>query len=113
MKKLQQIQQEIAKLERQAEKVRRDELKGVVQQIKKTMSQHGITLADLEAAGAGVAKARRGKKAAGGAKKSSGKVAPKYRSQEDSSLTWTGRGRKPLWVQAWIDAGKSLEDLLI
>lgn len=41
------------------------------------------------------------------------KAAPKYHNPEDNSSTWTGRGRKPLWVLAALESGKSLEDLLI
>ncbi|MBX9295682.1 H-NS histone family protein [Chromobacterium vaccinii] len=40
-------------------------------------------------------------------------VEAKYRHPNDSNLTWTGRGRKPAWVQAWIDSGKKLETLAI
>lgn len=42
-----------------------------------------------------------------------GKVAPKYANPADPSLTWTGRGRKPRWVQEHLDAGKKLEALEI
>jgi DNA-binding protein H-NS len=31
----------------------------------------------------------------------------------NSSATWTGRGLKPLWVRAALEAGKSLESLEI
>ena len=40
-------------------------------------------------------------------------VAPEYRHPEDSGVTWSGRGRKPLWFVAALDAGKSPEDLAI
>ena len=40
-------------------------------------------------------------------------VAPKYANPADLTDTWTGRGRKPRWVQAALDAGKSMDDLLI
>ncbi|MCD4504734.1 MULTISPECIES: H-NS family nucleoid-associated regulatory protein [Chromobacterium] len=40
-------------------------------------------------------------------------VEAKYRHPDDSNLTWTGRGRKPAWVQTWIDSGKALEALAI
>lgn len=40
-------------------------------------------------------------------------VAPKYANPENPSETWSGRGRKPRWVVAALDAGKSLDDLLI
>lgn len=46
-------------------------------------------------------------------KPAKGSVAPKYRHPNDASLTWTGRGRKPLWVSSLLDAGNTLESLLI
>ncbi|MFO1139429.1 MAG: H-NS histone family protein [Paracoccus sp. (in: a-proteobacteria)] len=58
--------------------------------------EFGFNLADLT-----VAKATRGK------------VAPKYANPQDPTQTWTGRGRKPRWVQDALDAGKSLENLEI
>lgn len=36
-----------------------------------------------------------------------------FRNPADSSQTWTGRGRKPQWVQDWLDAGKPLDGLRI
>ena len=42
-----------------------------------------------------------------------GKVPPKYANPNDASQTWTGRGRRPAWVNDALDAGKSLDDLLI
>ena len=41
------------------------------------------------------------------------KVAPKYRNPENAAETWTGRGRRPRWVDAALKAGKSLDDLAI
>lgn len=41
------------------------------------------------------------------------KVAPKYANPQDPSQTWTGRGRKPKWVEAALASGKSLDDLVI
>lgn len=41
------------------------------------------------------------------------KVAPKYRDNNDESLTWTGRGRKPSWVETHLAAGGSLDDITI
>lgn len=40
-------------------------------------------------------------------------VAPKYIDPNDGTQTWTGRGRKPKWVEAHLEAGKTLEDLEI
>lgn len=40
-------------------------------------------------------------------------VEAKYKNPNDESQTWTGRGRKPVWVQALLDEGFGLEDLAI
>src|SRR5262249_40261873 len=34
------------------------------------------------------------------------KVAPKYRSKKDRSLTWAGRGMVPRWMREEMKAGK-------
>lgn len=47
----------------------------------------------------------------GGSKGSKG--APKYANPSDASQTWTGRGRKPNWVIAALDAGTPLEELAL
>lgn len=41
------------------------------------------------------------------------KAAPKYCDPTDSSRTWSGRGRKPLWVVAALESGSSLDELKI
>lgn len=40
-------------------------------------------------------------------------VAVKYRHPDNADLTWTGRGRKPGWVEAWIGQGNQLEALAV
>ncbi len=40
-------------------------------------------------------------------------VKPKYRNPDNAEETWTGRGRKPEWVAAWIADGKELAELEI
>ena len=40
-------------------------------------------------------------------------AAAKYRHPENAALTWSGRGRKPLWFVAALEAGKSPEDLTV
>ena len=41
------------------------------------------------------------------------KVKVKYRHPENPELEWTGRGRKPKWVEAWVSGGASLDNLLV
>lgn len=35
----------------------------------------------------------------------------KYRHPDDHALTWTGKGRKPAWLQKWEESGKKLSEL--
>jgi len=67
-------------------------------ELEETARKMGYSLADLT----GVQVARKRKS-----------VAPKYANPENPSETWTGRGRKPRWAQAALDAGKTLGDLSI
>lgn len=34
------------------------------------------------------------------------RVAPKFRHPEDPSLTWSGRGKTPLWIKALMEIGQ-------
>ncbi len=90
---LAQIPGEIKRREKE-EKVRiRKELEALA-------SQHGYSLNELL-------------DQAEGKKVSRGSVAPKYRSPADASLTWSGRGRQPKWVQECLASGSTLESLAI
>lgn len=42
-----------------------------------------------------------------------GSVAPKYRDPNDTNNTWTGRGRKPKWVEAYLATGADLNAIAI
>ena len=44
---------------------------------------------------------------------SGNKVKVKYRHPENAELEWTGRGRQPKWVEAWLASGGSLDKLLV
>ena len=41
------------------------------------------------------------------------KVKVKYRHPENVELEWTGRGRKPKWVEAWVANGGNIDNLLV
>jgi DNA-binding protein H-NS len=40
-------------------------------------------------------------------------VKPKYRNPNNKLQTWTGRGRKPTWVNELLEQGQSLDDVAI
>jgi DNA-binding protein H-NS len=44
---------------------------------------------------------------------STGGVQAKYRHPDNPSLTWSGRGKRPAWVNEALAAGKSLDDFAV
>ncbi len=38
---------------------------------------------------------------------------PKYSHPDDAAVTWTGKGRRPAWVNEALAAGKTMADLAI
>lgn len=55
------------------------------------------------------------KRLGGGKGSASGKprLPGMYRDANNPENTWSGRGRKPLWVLAWLEQGRSLDELKI
>jgi DNA-binding protein H-NS len=46
-------------------------------------------------------------------RKSSGPAGAKYRHPENPEVTWSGRGRKPGWFIAAIEAGKAPDSMAV
>lgn len=91
-----------AELKRRTEAATNAAREAAIEKLKAIAREHGYSLEELT----GSKKPRK----TSGARKP---VAPKYANPSNPSETWTGRGRKPLWVQAALNQGKSLESLLI
>jgi len=47
------------------------------------------------------------------AKKGKAPLPPKYQHPENPALTWSGRGRQPVWIKEAVEAGKPMDDFLI
>lgn len=82
----------------------------VLAKVQKLLKAEGMTLEDLTGTGAPKAAAGKTRKAA---IKPRAKVAPKYRNPKDAKETWTGRGRQPRWVVAFVKGGGKMEQILI
>jgi DNA-binding protein H-NS len=41
------------------------------------------------------------------------KVQPKFRNPNDPTITWSGRGKHPHWINDLLKAGKQIEDFRI
>ncbi|HTQ80685.1 MAG TPA: H-NS histone family protein [Thermoanaerobaculia bacterium] len=48
-----------------------------------------------------------------GAKGRAGKGEAKYRHPENPEWVWSGRGKRPTWLNEALSAGKSLEDFAV
>jgi DNA-binding protein H-NS len=93
-------------LKAEAEKLRQQEIAGVVARIREAIQVYGLTAADL---GLGRAKAgRAGRRGRGAAKLG---AAVKYR--DEAGNTWVGRGKRPQWVRDALAAGRTLQDFAV
>ncbi len=64
-------------------------------------------------AGLSIADVLGGKAASGSSKLKGSKVVVKYRNPKDSTQTWTGRGRKPLWLVEALKKGQKIDTFLV
>ncbi len=95
-----------AEIRRRDESARRE----VLRKFKKIAAEHGVELNDVLPD----AKSGGGRKPMRKPSPTKGRKVPiKYRNPFDSTQGWTGRGRKPRWVEEWLAAGKSIDELLI
>ena len=98
------IQAQIAMLQAEAAKIMHEQRASVIADIKEKMSAYQLVAADLFD--------EKAVKVKGVKRESSSKPAAiKYRGSNGE--TWSGRGLKPRWLSAEIEAGKSLNDFLI
>ena len=72
-----------------------------VQRVKSLMAEFGLSVADLSSRVPKTAKVE-----------PKPKVAAKY-IDKDTKATWSGRGLKPKWLSAKIEAGQTLDDFKI
>ena len=106
MKTYMALKSEIARLEKQAEALRKNELKDVIAKIRRAIDEYGLTAADLGFGAAGSKARKTARRAAPGRAANAGVA--KYRNPA-TGQTWTGHGRPP----AWIAAAKNRDDYLI
>jgi DNA-binding protein H-NS len=93
--------------------------KDLLKKMQKMAAEAGVSLNDLMAREAteapkkkastrSVAKKGKARSATAGVK-----VPVKYRHPEKADLAWTGRGRKPKWVEDWLSGGGTLEQVAV
>ncbi|CAK7008620.1 H-NS histone family protein [Saezia sanguinis] len=86
-------------------------------EIKMLCAKEGVAFKELisleETMGAQILKTAKRAKKTSGVKQSKKPLRPVYFHRTDSGKSWSGRGRKPEWVMAWIEQGKDIEKLKI
>jgi DNA-binding protein H-NS len=92
-----------AALDKQIADTQREERGDAIQKIRALMDEYGLTLADVGG---------KGPKTGGMPKKSTGKVAAKYRNKATGE-SWSGRGLKPKWLTAALAAGRSIGEFAV
>ena len=107
------IQAQIQKLTRQAEALRTQEIKGVVERIKVAIDAYGLTAEDL---GLGATPAPRAATVRNTPRKVSSvkkKRASVIRYKDTNGNAWSGFGPKPRWLREAVAAGASIESLTV
>lgn len=90
------------KIDQEVEKRQAQVRKEGLEKIKQLAAEYGLSIDELKALGnSAKTTAKRGS------------VPPKYRDPNDPTNTWTGRGRKPKWVEAYLASNGSLEEIAI
>ena len=102
---LSRIEQQIRELQAKAEALKNPEKPGM-KQLLAVVKKYKLDMSDIK-------KALTGETVSKSSKLKGKKVAPKYRNPANKTETWTGRGRKPLWIIALLKSGKKPEDFAI
>lgn len=96
---MQQMQMELSS---KMEEMRDDVKKSLLEKWEAEAEENGMTVAEVV-----------GNSKPETAKKERKKVEPKYAHPENPELTWTGRGRKPIWISEALENGQEIEEFLI
>jgi len=99
------MQQQIAKLQQEAETLRRQEVVSVIDDIRQKMIDYNISIADL---GFRLPTTPKNTKKDGTVTRGE----PKY-MDPITGITWTGKGKAPKWIKDYEAEGKAREDFLI
>jgi len=95
-----QLQDQIAKLQAEAESIRHAELAAVIAKLRSEIASHGITPQDLFG------------KDLGKLRKRSSKSTAQAKYADGAGNFWVGRGPRPKWLRDALAAGKRLEEFV-
>jgi DNA-binding protein H-NS len=112
-----QVQRQIEQLRLVEVKLKQAEAAGVIGRMKAAIAAYGFTPEDLfdtrTRTTSKVNEFQAASKSPTAKKKSQAKASTGARYADENGNEWVGRGPRPLWLRAEIEAGKSLSDFLI
>lgn len=108
-----QLQKQIAKLQQQADALRKAEVKGVIDRIKVAIAHYALTAEQLGFAQAATQSEAHGTRKARAAARATAasSATPRFSNAEGGS--WSGRGARPRWLREALAAGRDLEDFSV
>lgn len=95
------LEQLIADANTLIEKKKNESIRNAKAEVERIAKEAGVTIEELM----GITKP--------GAKAVRRQAAIKFRHPDDASLTWSGRGKRPNWLQAELAKGKQIEDFAV
>ena len=95
-----QLQDQIAKLQAEAQRLRNEEVGAVAAKMREDIKAYGITAQELFG------------KVLGQAKKSKSKSGVQAKYGDGTGNVWVGRGPRPKWLRDALAAGKRLEEFV-
>ncbi len=110
------VVKQIESLSREAEKLKRKEVEGVIDRIREAIAAYGLTASDLGLGGKRGPRpgsVRRGPKAKAAGKRAGAAGARPAKFRDENGNTWGGRGPRPQWLRDALANGKKLEDFSV
>jgi DNA-binding protein H-NS len=111
-----QVQKQIEQLQREAEQLRKKEAAGVLSRIKEAIAIYSFTAADLgvgKVSGRAAVANKSAAKKTHKPKKAAVATTGAAKFKDDQGNVWGGRGPRPGWFKAALEAGKSADELLV
>jgi len=111
-----QVVKQIETLQQQADKLRREEIEGVVSRIRDAVNHYGLTAEDLGLAPQAPRAARSGARPAAKKGRKGAAAKPPARAvkfRDEAGHTWGGIGKRPQWLRDALAAGKTLDDFAV
>ena len=108
-----QIVKQIESLKAEAEKLRKQEIDGVVKRIREAVVHYGLTASDLGLSLGPTGKGRTASAKKAGRKAHSAFPTKVVKFRDENNNTWGGRGKRPQWLRDALAAGKNLNDFLV